>query len=67
MRVKFLGWIVIVFLGALLLCPAIAQFGFSPLPGDFSLNLGESRFFVPLGTSMIASVALTLLFLIMRR
>jgi hypothetical protein len=67
MRVKFLGWTVIVFLGAVLLCPAVAQFGFSPLPGDFTLHYGDSRVFVPLGTSLIASGALTLLFLVMRR
>jgi hypothetical protein len=67
MGVKFLGWIVIVILGALLLCPAVALFGLSPLPGDFSLNYGDSRIFVPLGTAMIASGALTLLFFILRR
>lgn len=64
---KYLGWAVIMLIGAVLLCPAVAQFGFSPLPGDFSLSLGDSHIFVPLGTSMIASVALTLLFLVMRR
>jgi hypothetical protein len=65
--VKYLGWAMIVLAGALLLCPAVALFGFDPLPGDFSLNFGQSHIFVPLGTSMIASVALTLLFLLLRR
>ncbi|MGA9796376.1 MAG: DUF2905 family protein [Rhizomicrobium sp.] len=64
---KLLGWAVIILLGAVLLSPAVAYFDFSPLPGDFHLNFGDTHLYVPLGTSLIASVALTLLFLIMRR
>ena len=64
---KILGWAVIILLGAVILCPAVAFFGFDPLPGDFHLNFGDIHLYVPLGTSLIASGALTLLFLIMRR
>jgi hypothetical protein len=64
---KLLGWALIVLLGALILCPAIAFFGFDPLPGDFHVNYGSIHYYIPLGTSLIASGALALLFLIMRR
>jgi hypothetical protein len=56
-----------VLLGALLLCPAVAFFGFDPLPGDFQVNYGDIHIYVPFGTSLIGSVALTLLFLVVRR
>jgi hypothetical protein len=64
---RILGWAVIVLLGALLLCPAVAYFGFAPLPGDFHVSYGDIHMYIPFGTSLIASVALTLLFLIVRR
>lgn len=64
---KILGWAIIVLLGGLLLSPAVAYFNFDPLPGDFHLNFGDTHLYIPLGTSLIVSAALTLLFLIMRR
>jgi hypothetical protein len=64
---KILGWAVIILLGALLLSPAVAYLGLDPLPGDFHVNFGDTHLYIPLGTSLIASGALTLLFLIMRR
>ncbi len=57
----------IILLGAVILCPAVALFGFDPLPGDFHVNFGDIHIYMPLGTSLIASGALTLLFLFVRR
>ena len=64
---KILGWATIILLGALLLSPAVAYFNFDPLPGDFHLNFGDTHLYIPFGTSLIASAALTLLFFILRR
>jgi hypothetical protein len=37
------------------------------LPGDLSFGSGNVRFFVPLGTSLLISVVLTLLFALLQR
>jgi hypothetical protein len=37
------------------------------LPGDISIQRGSFRFFFPLGTSILLSIVLTLLFWIFRR
>jgi Protein of unknown function (DUF2905) len=64
---RLLGWGLIVLIGALILSPAVAFFGFSPLPGDFHVNFGDIHIYLPLETSLIASGALTLLFFFLRR
>jgi hypothetical protein len=64
---RVLGWGVIILLGALVLCPAVAYFDFVQLPGDIHVNLGNGQVFLPLGSSLAASVVLTLLFWLLRR
>jgi len=65
---KALGWIAIILIGAIVLAPAIGMIGLDPLlPGDFTLRLGSTHIYMPLGTSLAVSVSLTLLFLFMRR
>jgi Protein of unknown function (DUF2905) len=66
--VNILGWAVIILLGALVLCPAVAYFDFLPaIPGDIHFNMGNGQIFLPLGSSLVASVFLTLLFWLLRR
>jgi hypothetical protein len=65
---KALGWIAIIIAGAIILSPAIGMIGLQPLlPADFTLRLGATHIYLPLGTSLAVSVSLTLLFLFMRR
>ncbi len=64
---RMLGWAVIILLGALVLSPAVASFDFARLPGDRMLSSGETRFYAPFTSSLIASVVLTLLFWALRR
>jgi hypothetical protein len=64
---RMLGWAVIILLGALVLSPAVAYFDFARLPGDMMLSFGETRFYAPFTSSLIASVVLTLLFWLLRR
>ena len=42
-------------------------FRFGRLPGDVSFGSGNVRFFLPLGTSLLISVVLTLLFALLQR
>jgi hypothetical protein len=63
----FLGWVVIMLLGALVLCPAVAYLDLTPLPGDIHIHYGDMEFYVPLASSLVASVVLTLLFWIIRK
>lgn len=62
-----LGWAVIVVLGALLLCPAVAYLDLTPLPGDIHVHYDDTQIYLPLASSLIGSVVLTLLFLIIRK
>ena len=64
---RFLGWAVIMLLGALVLCPAVAYFDFTPLPGDIHVDFGNGQVYLPLGSSLAASVVLTLLFWLLRK
>jgi len=40
---------------------------FGRLPGDFQMRRGNFSFFFPLGTSIVLSIILTLLFALFRR
>ena len=40
---------------------------FGRLPGDFTFRRGNTTFYFPLGTSILLSVILTLLFAFLRR
>jgi hypothetical protein len=53
------GLVLIVVGAALLLAPKLPWLG--RLPGDFRLERGGFRFYFPLGTSIVVSIALTLL------
>ena len=64
---RYLGWVLLMLAGAVILSPVVAMLGLDPLPGDFHMHFGETNLYVPLGTSLIASVALTLLFFTLRR
>ncbi len=51
--------LLIVLAGAVLV--GLAALGIGRLPGDFSLKRGNMRVYVPLASSMVISVVLTLL------
>jgi len=51
--------VVVVVVGAVLV--AAGRLGLGRLPGDFSFSRGNSRVFVPLGTSVVISIVLTIL------
>lgn len=58
---KILITLGIVLLAIGLLWPWLAKTGIGRLPGDFSIEREGFRFYFPLTTSIIASLALTLL------
>jgi uncharacterized membrane-anchored protein len=62
-----LGWTAIILLGALVLCPAVAYLDLAPLPGDIHVRYDDMQVYLPLASSLIASVVLTLLFWIIRK
>jgi hypothetical protein len=64
---RLLGWIALDLIGAFILSPAVAMIGLDPLPGDFHLTLGNTHLYLPLATSFIVCVCLTLLFFLYRR
>jgi hypothetical protein len=64
---KWLIWAGLMLVGALILSPAVALLGLDPLPGDFKFTIGQTHIYLPLATSLIASVSLTLLFFFLRR
>jgi len=64
---RILGWAMIILLGALVLCPAVAYFDFVSLPGDIHVNTGNGQIYLPLASSLVVSVFLTLLFWLLRK
>lgn len=64
---QYLGWAIIILLGAAVFMPVMAYFDFAPLPGDIHMVVGDYHFYAPFASSLAASVVLTLLFWIMRR
>jgi hypothetical protein len=50
-----------------LLWPWLSKLGFGRLPGDIVLRGGNTTFYFPLVTCLLISVALSLLFWLMRR
>ena len=57
----------LILLAAGLLWPVLSRLGLGRLPGDISIERGNFRFYFPLVTSLVISVALTLLFWLFRR
>jgi len=47
--------------------PAIERMGLGRLPGDFVLGRGNFRLYVPLATSLLVSVVLSLVLWLLRR
>ena len=66
MRRIFLGAFGL-FLGALILSPAIIPFGFDPVPGDIDFRWGNTPIFIPLTYSLCVGVGLTLFWKFMKR
>jgi Protein of unknown function (DUF2905) len=57
---RFLIFLGLVLLAAGLLWPYAARLGLGRLPGDFSFSRGHTTFYFPLMTSLIVSLALSL-------
>jgi membrane protein implicated in regulation of membrane protease activity len=57
----------IILLAAGVLWPLLARLGLGRLPGDIAIERGNFRFYFPILTSLVISVALTLLFWLFRR
>ncbi len=63
-------WLVVTGLGLVLLglaWPWLAKLGLGRLPGDIVIERGQSRFHFPLMTSLLVSLALSLLLWLFRR
>ena len=45
-----------------LLWPWLARLGLGRLPGDIAIERGNARFYIPIATSLVISVVLSLLF-----
>jgi Protein of unknown function (DUF2905) len=50
-----------------LLWPLLQKFGLGRLPGDIVIERGNFRFYLPLGTSLLISLVLSLLFWLLNR
>jgi len=59
--------LMILAVGAAVLCPMIIMLDPDPLPGDFHLTLGNARVNVPVIYSLCASAALALFLSLMKR
>ena len=57
----------IVLLVAGLLWPFLQKIGLGRLPGDIVIERGNFRFYLPLGTSILVSLVLSLLFWFLNR
>jgi len=57
----------IVFLVAGLLWPLLQKIGLGRLPGDIVIERGNFRIYLPLGTSILISLVLSLLFWLFNR
>ena len=57
----------IVLLVAGLLWPFLQKIGLGRLPGDIVIERGNVRFYLPLGTSILVSLVLSLLFWLLNR
>ena len=64
---RFLIVLGIVLVGLGLLWPLLARIGFGRLPGDIVVERGTFTVYFPIVTSIVISVALTLVLWLMRR
>ena len=63
---------ILIIAGAILLIaglawPLVTRLGLGRLPGDIAFSRGNVRFYFPIVTSLVVSLALTLLFWLFRR
>jgi hypothetical protein len=56
-----------ILLAAGLFWPFLARLGLGRLPGDIVINRGNLHIYIPLVTSLVVSVVLTLLFWVLRK
>ena len=59
--------LVILVLGAAILCPLVMAFEPEPLPGDFTVSWNNRNYAVPVAWSLCASGVLALFYSIMKR
>lgn len=64
-RLLIIGGIALIVVGIAI--TALGRLGMGRLPGDFVLRRGNATFYFPLMTSILLSIALTLLFWLFRR
>ncbi|HSP34310.1 MAG TPA: DUF2905 domain-containing protein [Thermoanaerobaculia bacterium] len=64
-RLLIVGGVILVVIGFAV--SVLPRFGIGRLPGDFAYRKGNFTFYFPLMTSILLSLALTLLFWIFRR
>jgi len=64
---RFLVYLGLVLVAVGLLWPLVEKLGLGRLPGDFVIGRGNFRLYIPLATSLLISVALSLLLWILRR
>ena len=57
----------ILFLGALVLSPAIGLLDLEPMPGDIAFKWGETRILIPIVYSLCASTGLALFYWFLKR
>ena len=64
---RFLVYFGLLLVAVGLLWPLIEKLGLGRLPGDFVIGRGSFRLYIPLATSLLVSVALSVLFWVLRR
>ena len=64
---RFLVYLGLLLVAVGLLWPIIEKLGLGKLPGDFVIGRGGFRLYIPLATSLVLSVVLSLLLWIFRR
>jgi len=64
---RFLVYLGLVLVAVGLLWPLVEKFGLGRLPGDFVIGKGSFRLYIPLATSLVVSVLLSLLLWVFRR
>jgi hypothetical protein len=57
----------VILLAAGVLWPWLSRLGLGRLPGDIAITRGNLRIYIPLATSLLVSVVLTLLFWALRK
>jgi len=64
---RFLVYLGLLLVAVGLVWPIIEKIGLGKLPGDFVIGRGGFRLYIPLATSLVLSVALSLLLWVFRR